>query len=85
MCIRDSNSIDGIYEHIEDIKGKLKDKLIDGKQSAYMSLELGRIARQTPLEPTFEEYGGYDFRKEEVINLSLIHISICYLPLKTVL
>ncbi len=33
-------SLDGIYENIESVKGKLKDKLIDNKDKAYMSYDL---------------------------------------------
>jgi len=33
-------TIDGIYENIESVKGKLKDKLIDNKDNAYMSYDL---------------------------------------------
>ena len=35
--------IDGIYEHIEEIKGKLKDKLIENKDQVYMSKDLATI------------------------------------------
>jgi len=33
-------SLDGIYEHVEEVKGKLKDKLIDNKDKAYLSYDL---------------------------------------------
>ena len=36
-------SIDGIYEHIDEISGKLKDKLVEGKEMAYLSQKLATI------------------------------------------
>lgn len=37
------NTIDGVYQHLEEIKGKLKEKLETGKQYAYMSKTLATI------------------------------------------
>jgi len=36
----DFGSLDGIYENIESVKGKLKDKLIENKDKAYLSYDL---------------------------------------------
>lgn len=36
-------TLDGIYEHIDEIKGKLKEKLINDKENAYLSLKLATI------------------------------------------
>jgi DNA polymerase-1 len=33
-------SLDGIYEHVDEVKGKLKDKLIENKDNAYLSYDL---------------------------------------------
>ncbi|XOB66367.1 DNA polymerase [Deferribacteres bacterium DY0037] len=38
--LNEHGSLDGIYENIESVKGKLKDKLIDNKDSAYLSYDL---------------------------------------------
>ena len=43
-------SLDGIYEHIDEIKGKLQEKLINDKDSAYMSYEIATIVRDVPME-----------------------------------
>lgn len=37
------NTLDGVYENIESIKGKLKEKLINNKESAYLSRMLATI------------------------------------------
>ncbi len=45
------NNIDYIYENIDtlDIKETLKNKLISGKDNAYLSLFLGKICKEVPL------------------------------------
>ena len=42
-------TIEGIYENIEQIKGKLKEKLIDGKQDAFNSKKLATIITDVDL------------------------------------
>lgn len=39
-------SLDGVYEHTEEIKGCLKEKIINGRDDAYLSLKLGTILRE---------------------------------------
>ena len=41
-------SIDGIYENIDEIKGKIQEKLIEQKNQAYMSYELSKIVTHLP-------------------------------------
>jgi len=48
--LQDYHSLDGIYENIDQIKGSLHDKLIAGKDSAYMSKRLGEIMLDAPNE-----------------------------------
>ena len=42
-------SLDGIYEHIDEIKGSVHDKLVAGKESAYMSYKLAKIDFSAPV------------------------------------
>ena len=42
------NNLDGIYEHIDEITGKNKERLIEGKESAYFTLMMAK------LDPTFD-------------------------------
>lgn len=42
-------SLDNLYEHIDEVKGKLKEKLIDGREDAYTSKKLATIFREVPL------------------------------------
>ena len=53
-------SLDGLYENIESVTGKTKEKLLADKDNAYMSYDLATIFREVPLEFDLEEckYGG---------------------------
>lgn len=55
--IGEYQSIDNIYSNIDglDIKESLKAKLVAGKDSAYLSRDLGRICRNVPLGLAFED------------------------------
>lgn len=43
-------TLDGIYQNIDLIKGKLHEKLVSDKESAYMSYEIATIVREVPME-----------------------------------
>ena len=45
-------SLDNLYAHIDEIKGKTQEKLIAGKSDAYMSFDLATIYREVPLDFT---------------------------------
>ena len=56
------NTLDGIYENISSIKGKLKEKLEEYKQDAYMSYDLATIYKDVPVDTDFSkiQYNGID-------------------------
>lgn len=64
--IQKFKSLDNIYNNIEsiDIKESLKKKLLDGKESAYMSQKLGTINLNIPIETDVNLY----IPKEKNIN-----------------
>ena len=49
------DTVQNVYEHIDEIKGKLKEKLIDGKEMAELSLFLATIVRDADIHLTLEE------------------------------
>ena len=53
-------NIENIYDHIEEIKGKLQEKLINDKQKAFLSKELATIYKDVPLEITSLEDIKYE-------------------------
>ena len=43
-------TLDNLYQHIDEMKGATHDKLVAGKEDAYMSYEIATIERNVPLE-----------------------------------
>lgn len=54
--IKDFGSIEGIYENIEQVKGKLKDKLVEQKEQAFMSKSLATVELNVPVEFHIETF-----------------------------
>ncbi|MBQ3274953.1 hypothetical protein IJH46_00830 [Candidatus Saccharibacteria bacterium] len=48
--LNEYGSLNEIYEHIEDISGAMKKKLIAGKDSAFMSYRLAKIMTDAPIK-----------------------------------
>ena len=69
------NNIDVIYdaldkgEELEGVKGKLKEKLIDNKELAYLSRDLGTIFREVPLDFENLDISKKEFNNDELYNL----------------
>src|SRR5688500_5299591 len=57
-------TLDGIYEGLDEVKGKLRERLAEHRESAFMSREIGRIVTDLPVELGLEEArtGRYDRR-----------------------
>lgn len=79
-------SIEGIYGHIDELKGKLRENLIEHEQAAHLSRQIARIVRDLDFEldlegasfPAFsaqdveEAFGKYQLRAPLARVLSLI-------------
>ena len=61
-------TIENIYEHIEEIKGKTKEKLINDKQMAFVSKEIATIYNEVPLEIKDLEDLKYEFKETEALH-----------------
>lgn len=48
-------TLDALYDHGEEIKGKLGEKVRSGRNAAYLSQTLARIRRDVPVEAPLEE------------------------------
>lgn len=56
----DYGSVENLYAHLEDLKGKkLYDKLLEGKDDAFLSKELATIKRDVPIDFDSLDF-GYD-------------------------
>lgn len=53
--LQEYKSLDNIYKHIDDIKGKTKEKLLLDKDNAYKSYDLATIVRDVPMDITLED------------------------------
>ncbi|HSH31672.1 MAG TPA: 5'-3' exonuclease H3TH domain-containing protein, partial [Candidatus Saccharimonadales bacterium] len=55
-------SLDGIYEHLDEVTGKLHDRLAEGKDIAHLSYKLATIMCDAPVELDLEtaRWGNYD-------------------------
>lgn len=67
--IQEYKTIDKLYENIDLIKGKLKEKLEENKELAYLSRTLGTIDINVPIEINLEEIKVEEWNKEEVLNI----------------
>ncbi|WKY48885.1 DNA polymerase I [Eubacteriaceae bacterium ES3] len=52
--VKDYKDLEGLYERIEEIKGKQKEKLVAGKDSAFLSRRLGTIDTRVALGIDYE-------------------------------
>ena len=61
--LSDYGDLDGIYAHIEEIKGAVKQKLSDGKEDAYFSRDLVKLCAEVPCDKIDEllANGGIKF------------------------
>ena len=53
--IKQYKDIDGVYKHIDEIKGKLKEKLEQNQELAFLSRTLGTIDIKAPIEKQKEQ------------------------------
>lgn len=61
-------SLDGVYSHIDEISGKLKEKLINDKENAYFSYKLATIYKNIDFEYTFDDIKYSGPKTEELIE-----------------
>ena len=76
--LHEYGSLDGIYENIENIKGKTKEKLASDKNNAYLSYEIATIYKEVPIDNDFENilYKGLDYEKYKSILTELEFYSL---------
>ena len=52
--LSDYKTIDNLYDHIDEITGKTKEKLLNDKDNAYLSYELATIYKEVPINTSFD-------------------------------
>ena len=67
--LHEYKNLDGIYNNIDNIKGKLKEKLITDKENAYKSYHLATIIKDVPMEISIENTKYQGENKEKLTKL----------------
>lgn len=63
------DSLDNLYDNIDSVTGKTKEKLINDKENAYMSYDLATIYREVPLDFELEDLKYNGVNREKYIEL----------------
>ena len=69
QLLQDYDTLDKIYKHLDDIKPTIAKKLIDGKDLAYMSKEVGRIWTNAPVKLDWDVADVNDTNLEKVAEI----------------
>lgn len=73
QLIKDYTDMDNLYAKLEEgtdtIKGKLREKLVENRELAFLSRELGRINIDSPIEQKLEDMIVEEWDKEKVLEL----------------
>ena len=67
--LKEYNTIDNLYLHIDEVKGATYQKLIDGKDSAFMSREIATIYKEVPVDIGFDDIAFKDSASGELLEL----------------
>jgi len=62
-------SVEGIYDHLEEIKGSIKEKLIKDKANALLSKELATIQLDVPLQFDLDKAKLTDYDQAKAVEL----------------
>ncbi|MFP6617517.1 MAG: 5'-3' exonuclease H3TH domain-containing protein, partial [Candidatus Hydrogenedentota bacterium] len=62
-------TMDGVYKNIDDLKGKQKEKLIEDKEKAYLSLELVTIKTDVTLDDDLEAFARKELDNETLSGI----------------
>lgn len=66
--LHEYKTLDGIYENIDNIKGSIHTKLVDNKESAYMSYDLATIYKDIPINITLNDLILKEKKDQELEN-----------------
>ena len=68
--VKEFSTIEKIYENIDRVSGKkLRENLLDNKDQAFFSRQLGEIFRDMPLEENREDFRPGDPDREELVEI----------------
>jgi len=61
--------LDGIYAHVDEVKGAQQKYLMEGKESAYLSQQLARIYTDAPIKIDWEETSIERTRVDKILDV----------------
>ncbi len=67
--LQDYKTLDNLYSHIDEITGKVKEKLLLDKENAYMSYDLATICRTVPVDINLEDIKYKGIKNKELNTL----------------
>ena len=67
--LHEYKTLDGIYQNVDNIKGKLGEKIRNDKENAYKSYHLATIVKNVPMEITIEDTKYKGENREELNKL----------------
>ncbi len=67
--ISEYGSVAGVYEHLDEIKGALREKLAAERDNAFLSRELAQIRRDVPVKLDLNACVAQDYRYDDVERL----------------
>ena len=67
--IKEYGSIENLYENLDDIKGKLKDKISSNKELGLLSKKLATIITDVPIEYSIEELKISNSNSEKILSI----------------
>ncbi len=62
-------SIEGIYEHLDELKGKIKERLAEDRESAFLSRRLVTIDTAVPLDISWQDLKTKPFDRQRMADL----------------
>lgn len=66
--IQEYGNLENLYENIDNLKGKLKENLVNEKDKAYLSRYLGEIFLRVPIERNIEDFKIKDVNYNEYLK-----------------
>lgn len=62
-------TLDGIYKHLDEVPARFRKKLAEGRDLAYLSQQLARIATDVPIEFDLDQCVAGEFDRDRVADL----------------
>ncbi|MFH1534237.1 MAG: 5'-3' exonuclease H3TH domain-containing protein [Nitrospirota bacterium] len=62
-------NLENIYDHLDEITGKVHDNLKNDKENAFFSRKLATIVTDVPIELDIEECRTHEYDKEKILTL----------------